>query len=473
MKKHIIILLTLCVVGFSCDDFVDEPAPTASVSTVDAFGSEAGVEAVFTGIYRRIRQFNDGVGDDSEAVGAILNTWNVKGNDFIRPQFDWFVFEYRYQDNETATGRKTNLIWNEMYEIINTVNIVIAQVEASSFADAVQTAFVAEARAIRGWAYHHLIREYAQAYVHGTTNPGVPIYIEPSTGENAKTGNPRSSVGDVYAQILDDLEFATANLTASRRAKWAINQNVANGILARVYLYMARYDDAAQAANDARQGFSLNASEYTNGFQDISSTEWMWGAPQASDQTLFFGSFASFWDGTRYTPIFANPSFVANFTATDVRNTFTLQGTGPYAALYRTSKFVAASDFGEDVVLMRVAEMYLIEAEALARAGGGANEATAASLLFTLQSDRDAAAVASGNTGTALIDEIMLERRKELYGEGGPDYIDFRRLGLGFTRDANHTIPISLVSADPRYNYPIPQAEIDSNPEINESDQNP
>ena len=473
MKKYIIILFTLSTIGFSCDDFVDEPAPTASVSTVDAFGSEAGVEAVFTGIYRRIRQFNDGVGDDSEAIGAILNTWNVKGNDFIRPQFDWFVFEYRYQDNENANGRKTNLIWSEMYEIINTVNIVIAQVEASSFTDVIQTAFVAEARAIRGWAYHHLIREYAQAYTLGTTNPGVPIYIEPSSGENAKSGNPRSSVGDVYAQIRSDLEFAVANLTSDRRAKWAINQNVANGILARVFLYMELYDEAAQAANDARQGFSLNASEYSEGFQDIASDEWMWGAPQASDQTLFFGSFASFWDGSRYSPIFANPTFVANFTATDVRNTFTLQGTGTFATLYRTSKFVAASDFGEDVVLMRVAEMYLIEAEALARVGGTANETTAANLLFALQSDRDAAATASGNTGTALIDEIMLERRKELYGEGGPDFIDNRRLGLGLTRDANHTIPITLASGDPRYNYPIPQAEIDSNPEINEDDQNP
>ena len=469
MKKYLFILLatTLFV---SCEEFVDEPAPTASVSTVDAFSSEQAVEAVFTGIYRRIRQFNDGVGDDSEAIGAILNTWNVKGNDFIRPQFDWFVFEYRYQDNETAVGRKTNLIWNEMYEIINTCNTLIVAVEASDFADAVKTAFVSEARAIRGMSYHHLIQEYAMAYTHGTGNPGVPIYLEPSTGENAKTGNPRATVGEVYDVILADLEFAATNLTAARRAKWAINQNVASGLLARAYLYMEMYPEAAQAANDARQGFSLNAAEYTNGFQDIASTEWMWGAPQASDQTLFFGSFASFWDGTRYSPIFANPSFVANFTATDARNTFALQGSGPYAALYRTSKFVAANDFGEDVVLMRVAEMYLIEAEALARAGG--NDVAAGTLLFTLQGERDPAAVASGNTGAALIDEIMLERRKELYGEGGPDYIDFRRLGLGFTRDANHTIPISLIPNDPRYLYPIPQNEIDSNPMISEADQN-
>jgi len=473
MKKYIYGFVIGMMLVSSCDDFVDEPKPTASVSTVDAFGSEDGVNAVFTGVYRRIRQFNDGAGDDSEAIGAILNTWNVKGNDFIRPQFDWFVFEYRYQDNETATGRKTNLIWNEMYEIINTVNSIIANVTASSFSDAVKTAYIAEARAIRGMAYHHLIREYAMAYTLGTDNAGVPIYTEPADGENAKTGKPRASVGAVYEQIRGDLEFASNNLTTARRAKWAINKNVADGLLARVYLYMELYPEAEAAANSARQGYALNASEYTNGFQDISSSEWMWGAPQASDQTLFFGSFASFWDGSRYSPIFANPSFVANFTATDVRNTFSLQGSGSFASLYRTSKFVAAPDFGEDVVLMRVAEMYLIEAEALARQGGVSNEADAATLLYTLQSNRDASAAPSGNLGAALIDEIMLERRKELYGEGGPDFIDRRRLGLGLIRDANHTIPISLSVGDPRYIYPIPQNEIDSNPELTENDQNP
>lgn len=475
MKKYILIISVAYLLCFSCDDFINVPKPTASISSGDAFGTQDGVETVFTGIYRRIREYNDGAGDDSEAIGSILNTWNVKGNDFIRPQFNWFVFEYRYLDVLSSTGRKTNLIWNEMYEIINTANIVISEIAASSFSNTLKVAYTAEARAIRGMAYHHLIREYAIAYALGTNNPGVPIYIEPSTGKNANQGNARASVGEVYDQIRSDLEFAVTNLTTNRRAKWAINQNVANGLLARVYLYMGLYSEAVQAARSARMGFALNAAEYTMGFQDISSMEWMWGAPQQNDQTLFFGSFASFWDASRYARIFANPSFVANFTSTDVRNTFSLQGTGPYPTLYKTSKFVAAADFGEDLVLMRVSEMYLIEMESLARQGG-ANETLAATLLFSLQSNRDNAFTSpSGNTGTALINEIMLERRKELYGEKGVDYIDARRLGVGFTRDNNHELSyrFEFISGDTRFNYPIPQAEIDSNPNISLSDQNP
>jgi hypothetical protein len=464
----IVVLLLAFSIG-SCSDFVDEIGPTSDVSVNDVFASEEGVRSLFVGMYRRFRFFNDGVGDDSEAIGSILNTWNVKGNDILRPQFHWFVFEYRYQDNETATGRKTNLIWNEMYELINSTNDLIERVEVSSFTDAAKLAFTAEAHAIRGMAYHHLIREYAQAYVIDPNGPGVPIYTESANIENGNTGNPRATVGEVYAQIRSDLEFASANLTIDRVEKWAINKNVADGLLARTYMFMGLYAEAAAAANDARNGWSLNASSYNDGFNSLSSPEWMWGADFSADQTLFFGGFSSFWDGSRYPAFFINENLVNQYSATDVRNTgtFTKVDDEPY---YLTTKIRPNDDFSEDLVLMRVAEMYLIEAEALARSG---NDADAAALLFELQSDRDPMAVASGNIGTALIDEILLEDRKERVGEGGPDYIQARRLGLTLTRDTNHTIPIDLVRGDSRFIYPIPQAELDSNPMINDEDQNP
>ena len=469
----IAVLLLAFSIG-SCSDFVDEVGPTADVSVNDVFASEDGVRSLFVGMYRRFRFFNDGVGDDSEAIGSILNTWNVKGNDIIRPQFHWFVFEYRYQDNESATGRKTNLIWDEMYELINSANDIIERVALSSFTDVAKLAFTAEARAIRGLAYHHLIREYAQAYVIDPNGPGIPIYTESANIENGSTGNPRATVGEVYAQIRSDLEFASANLTTARAEKWAINKNVADGLLARAYMFMGLYAEAAVAANDARSGWSLNASSYNDGFNSLSSPEWMWGADFSADQTLFFGGFASFWDGSRYPAFFINENLVNQYSATDVRNTvtaasstFTKVQDEPY---YQTSKIRPKDDFSEDLVLMRVAEMYLIEAEALARSG---NEAGAIAVLFELQSNRDPMAVASGNIGTALIDEILLEDRKERVGEGGPDYTQARRLGLTLTRDGNHTIPIDLAVGDPKFIYPIPQTELDSNPEINKEDQNP
>jgi hypothetical protein len=111
---------------------------------------------------------------------------------------------------------------------------------------------------------------------------------------------------------------------------------------------------------------------------------------------------------------------------------------------------------------MRAPEMLLIEAEAKARQG----EADAATLLYDLQSNRDTAAVASGNTGEDLINEIMVERRKELYCELGVEWFDAKRLRTGMPRTANHRVSMDadpILADDKRFILCIPQAEIDAN----------
>ncbi|MFP4089807.1 MAG: RagB/SusD family nutrient uptake outer membrane protein [Cyclobacteriaceae bacterium] len=475
-NKLIVSILASASLLMSCEEWVDEPQPQAEVVPEIVFSTVDGVEAYLTGTYRTIRGFNDELvnttasNDDSEGFGSIMNTRTVRGNDFMQPAFQWMTFEYRYLDRNNPNSRKVNMVWNMSYELVNSMNALLEGLEESPLSESERLPLAAEARAIRAFAYFQAIREYALPYQAGRDNVGIPIYDASTVVEDR--GNPRASVGDVYDVIVTDLEFASENLSQDREFTWKINKAVADGILARVYLEMGLYQDAADAANRARTAFGggLNAASYTDGFRDISSPEWMWGMPYSTDQTAFFGMFASFWDGTRYVPtIRANPTFVENFSETDVRNMFTLEEDD----LYSTDKFIADADFGEDVVLMRVAEMYLIEAEALARLG---NEAQAAELLYTLQSNRDPELTsASGNTGQALIDEIMLERRKELYGEGLADFPDKRRLQQAWERDENHpsAFRFSFEPNDYKFFMLIPQGEIDANEALTEADQNP
>ncbi|MEO7045558.1 MAG: RagB/SusD family nutrient uptake outer membrane protein, partial [Ferruginibacter sp.] len=178
-----------------------------------------------------------------------------------------------------------------------------------------------------------------------------------------------------------------------------------------------------------------------------------------------------------------------HFSATDVRNTFyeyDVPGTPDH---YATNKFGADSkdhqvnllngatvplkemDFNESQIMMRVGEMYLIEAEARARQG----DADADGILHQLQVNRDPDAVKSGNTGDALIKEILLERRKELYGELGVEFLDAKRLQMPIDRTgSNHESPNNFIlpANDPRFNLKIPQKEIDSNDSLSEADQN-
>jgi hypothetical protein len=120
--------------------------------------------------------------------------------------------------------------------------------------------------------------------------------------------------------------------------------------------------------------------------------------------------------------------------------------------------------------MMRIAEMWLIEAEAKARLG----EADAGDILYTLQKNRDTQAVASGNTGQALINEILLERRKELFGEIGINYLDLKRLGLPLERSVGHpsVCRLSIPGNSDRFTLKIPQAEIDANESLTNADQN-
>jgi hypothetical protein len=185
-----------------------------------------------------------------------------------------------------------------------------------------------------------------------------------------------------------------------------------------------------------------------------------------------------------------NSTFVQSFSLTDVRNTFYFRSANPASSLrYATNKFGSASttdvllitgqtvklretDFNESLTMMRAAEMYLIEAEAEAELG---NTQKAKTLLFTLQKNRDAAAVQSTNTGAALINEILLERRKELYGELGISWLDIKRRQLPLVRTGNHPAAyrFSFPANDPRLITKLPQNEIDTNENISESDQNP
>jgi hypothetical protein len=476
----VILIFGLVSIFMSCNEFLDEPKPTTSVTPQDVFSSEDGVRAHFNGIYRNLR--SQWISVDGKS-GGYTDTWGVvginlsrmvKGTDIMVP-YGWYQWDYRHE-NRNATYYKVRFIWDFLYENINQANIIIEGVEGSDFPESAKNKFVAEARALRAWSYFNLIQEYQHPYSADPNAPGIPVYTEPASIESI--GKSRGTVQAVYDQIVGDLEYAVQNLDpgGERLLKSNININVAYGLLARVNLEMGQWGDAKNSAIAARNGYSLAADQYGDGFNQIDNPEWIWGFPQRNDQTVYYGNPASFLDHfiLGYNNAFVNDDFVSLFSDTDVRNLFLAGFYGGASTdyyYYITTKFVQNEDFSDDVVMMRVAEMYLIEAEAKTELG----ESDAGDVLFALQSNRDPNTVKSGNTGQALIDEILVERRKELYGEIGVGFMDIRRRQLPLIRTGNH--PEAY-----RFNIPansdililrIPQLEIDSNENISESDQNP
>ena len=172
-----------------------------------------------------------------------------------------------------------------------------------------------------------------------------------------------------------------------------------------------------------------------------------------------------------YSATYVNNDFVNLFSATDVRAYFVRKSTSITSTTdYRywtTRKFKFT--FDSDNAIIRTPEMILIEAEAKARLTG--KESEGHDLLYVLQKNRDVNAVKSTNTGAALINEILVERRKELYAEVGVEWFDAKRLRRGITRTGNHRIGASanLTADDKKFFLKIPQAEIDANDFIDDS----
>ena len=491
--KKLVLLITVIFLLSSCKDYLEEPQPTTTLTNEEVFSTSDNIRNYFNGIYRILR--SSGVAHDSSGFGSILNSRNVSGNDIIRTVFSWYIFEYAYTARTIPNGRKNSFMWSLLYGIIDQTNVILYNLprrdrsinkteEAQLDFERSNLAFEAEARAIRAFAYFNLLQEFALPYLEGknASELGVPIYTQPTTIESKGTN--RSTVQEVYELIISDLEFAVGEETVrdqeaeyrileERNNKSTINRRVAQGLLARVYLHYGNWNKTAQLAKLAREELILVANDYLNGFTDINSDEWIWGMFQTEDQNLGFAAFHSFWsiDSRRYPPFTVNRSLVNEFKETDIRRQTINSETspspvyGPPGESSFSTKFGFEDSFAEDVPLMRVAEMYLIEAEALARAG---QETEARDALYELQNNRDPQAEQSDKTGGDLIDEILLERRKELYGEGLADYVDKKRLGLPIKRDGAHArrYRYSISPDSPCILYQIPLNEKEFNNKV-------
>lgn len=467
IKITFVISLILVITGCS-EDFLDDPKPTGEVSTDVVFGSRTGANAFVSGIMRRFRgQF---MRTDAAGLNSIYYARTVKGNDIIQ-RATWYRFDYE-NDNREPTYTRTRFTWQYPFYMIGQVNALINGVEgADALSEKDKKELLGQGKAIRAFFYFQLAQEFQHTYTYDSSLPAPPIYTEQVT-----EGNPMSTLKEMYDLILSDLEYAVNNLNDDRLGKSYINVRVANAILARVYQTTHDWAKAEIAANKAYGGGSpesvLDAASYKNGFKNISNIEWIWGSAQTGDQTNYYwGAPHAQADHTvtSYVATYFNNDFVALFSDTDVRNTFTHKYPGLPSTDYRnwiSSKF--SFEFSSDHPIVRTAEMLLVEAEAKYHNG---DETGAHNLLFALQKNRDPNATKSANTGESLLDEILVERRKELYAEFGVEWFDAKRYRKGITRTGNQRIMSSanLTPDDKKFFLKVPQAEIDANEKIDES----
>lgn len=464
-----ILLLFMAVMLSSCSkEFLDEPKNTNGVTADVVFSDRSIVESYVTGILRNFRRQYSTV--DTGGLYALYFARTIKGNDLIQAP-NWYRFDYGHENRE-PNFRRTIFNWDYNYDQINQANVLIQGVQQSGLDDATKAEFVAVGKVLRAFHYFQLALEFAPNYNNDRTVSRLPIYTAPATG--ASEGNPTSPLSEVYALILSDLKEAIAALGEDRLGKSYINKSVANGILARVLA--VTQDDwagmaaAARAAYGGHAASAVVSNNWGSGFDDMSDPEWIWAMYQDANETNFFYAAPHVMIDhlvLSYQATYVNRNFVQEFADSDIRKLFFdiygVSATTPYRE-FITTKFDFT--FEADLPIMRKSEMVLLEAEAQYQQGaiGAAQD-----LLFALQSARDPNAVKTTSTGQALLDEILLERRKELYAEIGVEWFDAKRYRLPINRDPEHRVVINVPADSNLFFLKIPEKEIDANPNIDES----
>jgi len=500
MKNKILIfgVVALVSLGYGCKKSYLDTAPSDAITDENLFATTESAYAVLNGMNRTMTTNVPALGSTNNAA----NDWGAKtfdlasdvlGNDVVcsGSEYDWFDFLYKYTTLKNSSSRDATMGWAFYYKIVNAANIIITNIDNAVGPDEEKADIKGQGYAYRAWAYYNLSVYYCKPISEGANNPGLPIYTTPTSGTT--TGASRSSIGDVYNLIEADVEQAISLLrTAPAHSnKSFISLATAYGIGARVALVREDWAKAAERASFAidqvgGEARLMDSATYRAGFNSASNSEFMWASALTADQTASFGnrSWFSFVDPT-------NPSSYATVAPRritkqlqDLIRTGDVRKTTFNAARGQTKfRLADGSTWIYDNLYMRLAEMFLIKAEAEAKSG---NSTGAIQTLETLVKKRNAsynyasgAYVTGVPAASKLVEEIYLQRRIELFLEGF-SYHDIRRLKKGLNRPSgsgNHNIAIAvkltIQDNSDDFLFRIPQSEIDPNPNMSEADQNP
>lgn len=455
---------------------------------------------------------------------ALMIGMDLQGNDMVcaNTGYNWFSYWEGFT-SPTATGTPSSMMWYHIYDQIFTCNSVCSTIPEDTTDDQLMF-FRAQAMGIRAFDYFVLAQNYQFNYDGHQGDPCVPIVTEKNSKTAAETGTPRSTVQETYDQILSDINGAidflskttyTPEKVLDSKPKRLLSLAAAYGLRARIYLTMHNYAKAAEDAQMAINNFKGNpytleqVSSPT--FWSIDDSAWMWGiAISENDRVVTSGivnwpsQVVSFSGDNGYVAAgawkYCNSLLYASINANDVRKGWFLNenltspnisaaqqaylaGFGEDVPMYTNVKFnsyqgvVNQTTNANDILLMRIEEMYYILAEAQAMSGNAATGLeTFANYIRTYRNPRYSTPGASTPEDVQKV--IYQDRRVEFWGEG-LSYFDLMRLNLPVDRvganwDAAFTIQVPCNPEEGKARiYCIPQGEINGNPALSDSDNNP
>ncbi|MEY3192373.1 MAG: hypothetical protein RI982_141 [Bacteroidota bacterium] len=457
--KNMIVTTVLFLSLASCEKSFLELKPPTSLTPEFALATEADLQVALRGAYAGLKS-TALYGRSLMVLGDMMadNTYQSALNTNRYTNFN--LYNYLVTDGDVAG------LWNASYTVILRANNIIN----SPIADNANIQQIkGEAYAIRALAYFNLVRYFASPYTLDPSKLGVPII----TTYQADLKPERAKIADVYTLINKDLTQAFTLMTKFTNSS-QFSKYSAKALQAKVYLAMGDKTNAKTAALDVitNSGFTAISSAAHTGY-------WAGVAPRTDKvETLLEISFDAvannafdalsyiYLQSGNYGDMLCSSELYDLFETTDIRKSLYATGIRGGLASVFVNKYGSFTGDHSDTKVIRMSEMYLIAAEA----SYPSNTADALKYVNEVTSRRGATAIAS--SGSALLEDIITERRKELAFEG-ERYLDMQRLQRNIARSKNYpAAALSIDFTNYRRIMPIPQGELDANPSI-KSQQNP
>lgn len=468
-KTIIVGILALLVFLTACEDFLYQE-PRLSQTNELTLATYDGLQAATMGAYTPLYSANwYGRGF---VVTADLKGGNAKKGPISSGRF---FTEYLWNNTPEATSG----LWGTAYNLIARANNVLEVIEGGFEEPGVDQAdlnqLAGECKFLRGLAYFDLARMYCQPISQGSggSQLGVPVVLVSELAQPE-----RSSLGEVYAQIESDLLAAESGLAmvspngGTDGKGWA-TKYAAQALLARFYLYTEQWQEAADYATTVIS--SGNYPVYTENQYTTWDNGGAWGT-DAGAEVIFevYGaegnSSHANWDVISYImspegygDINASYDVYDLYEVGDVRLGMFRNYEPNYVNDIWSLKYPGKAPDGnlreDNIVVLRISEMYLIRAEAILN-GASVGGATAHGDLNAIRANRGATLLDASNT---TISSVYLERRMELCYEGH-QLFDLARTGRSLVRvDYGGAINQNIPFPDYRWAMPIPQSELDAN----------
>jgi hypothetical protein len=462
MKKYINLLLISFIITLgACDKSFLDLKPYDSVPSSSAITTEADMAIALNGTYASLRSSNlygrgipfindlmaDNIYISAENSGRYLSQYTYSVNDQNGDVYGW---------------------WSDAYNSIAQANNIIEAGKTITLTDNINQ-YVGEALTIRALMHFELVKFFGKPYTTDSSALGVPVI----TAYNPYNKPSRNKVIEVYTQIISDLKQAITLMTVSRPNSSYITKYVAQGLLAKVYLYQGDYANAQATAFDIvdNAGYSLISSDQLNAY---------WGNPVPREdlvETMFEISsdavnnngpdaLASIYAQTGgYGDGIVSSDLYNLYSATDARKGLIISISRNANDTLACNKYqnLNNNQDKDDTKVLRYADIILILAESYYRTN---DETNALLYLNLLAMNRDPSFGGYVLSGSSILDQIILERRKELAFEGDR-FADLNRLGITISRNDQYPSTAQTIEAsDYRRLAPVPRDEINANPKI-------